>query len=236
MVLKCLCPWKGNLSMVSWTKTPNRDPIAVFHPEYGVNFSYRYRERIEFLRSTSMDGSISMRNVTHQDIGRYQCSIQTFPQGSWSLDVQVEDLGEKKWQRRFETIITTPSFPPLISLTSSFLLFFCRRAPGRRPQHRAPHPEGDGGQHGAASKAGRQPDHRLHSPVPRHLYLCHPGAEAAGPGLGTYWRVQEGGRAGAGGPAGRRVCRQGHAELHRRPGCESVADQRGGARRRFIPM
>ncbi|KAM6970925.1 CD226 antigen isoform 1-T1 [Tautogolabrus adspersus] len=92
MVLDCLCPWKGNLSMVSWTKVPDKDPVAVFHPEYGVAFSHHYRERIEFLRTTPMDGSISMRNVTHQDMGLYHCSVQTFPQGPWTRNIQVEDL------------------------------------------------------------------------------------------------------------------------------------------------
>ncbi|XP_030254358.1 CD226 antigen isoform X2 [Sparus aurata] len=94
MVLECLCPWGGNLSMVSWTKIPDKDPIAVFHPEYGVAFSHHYRERIEFLKTTPMDGSISMRNVTHQDIGLYHCSVQTFPQGPWTRNIQVEDLDE----------------------------------------------------------------------------------------------------------------------------------------------
>ncbi|TDG97181.1 hypothetical protein EPR50_G00223810 [Perca flavescens] len=94
MVLNCLCPWDGNLSMVSWTKVPDKDPVAIFHPEYGVVFSHRYRERIEFLRTTPMDGSISMRNVTHQDIGVYHCSVQTFPQGPWTRNIQVEDLDE----------------------------------------------------------------------------------------------------------------------------------------------
>ncbi|XP_039982480.1 CD226 antigen [Xiphias gladius] len=94
MVLDCLCPWNGNLSMVSWTKVPDKNPVAVFHPEYGVAFAHHYRERIEFLRTTPMDGSISMRNVTHQDIGLYHCSVQTFPQGPWTRNIQVEDLDE----------------------------------------------------------------------------------------------------------------------------------------------
>ncbi|XP_018529516.1 CD226 antigen isoform X2 [Lates calcarifer] len=94
MVLECLCPWDGNLSMVSWTKVPDKYPVAVFHPEYGVAFAHHYRERIEFLRTTPMDGSISMRNVTHQDIGLYHCSVQTFPQGPWTRNIQVEDLDE----------------------------------------------------------------------------------------------------------------------------------------------
>ncbi|XP_011616809.1 CD226 antigen isoform X2 [Takifugu rubripes] len=94
MVLKCLCPWQGSFSMVSWTKPPNKDPIAVFHPELGMSFSHHYQERIEFLRSTPMDGSISLKNVTHQDIGVYHCSVQSFPQGSWTKSIQVEDLDE----------------------------------------------------------------------------------------------------------------------------------------------
>ncbi|KAM9839416.1 CD226 antigen [Aulostomus maculatus] len=94
MVLKCLCPWSGNLTMVSWTKEPEKQQVAVFHPEYGVATPHHYRERIEFLRTTPMDGSISIKNVTHQDIGMYECSVQTFPQGPWTRTVQVEDLDE----------------------------------------------------------------------------------------------------------------------------------------------
>ncbi|XP_071769046.2 CD226 antigen [Centroberyx gerrardi] len=103
MVLDCLCPWDGNLSMVSWTKIPDKSPLAVFHPEYGVAFSHHYRERIEFLRTTPMDGSITLRNVTHQDIGLYHCSVQTFPQGSWTRDIRVEDSDEAPGEEDPET-------------------------------------------------------------------------------------------------------------------------------------
>ncbi|XP_070842051.1 CD226 antigen isoform X2 [Chaetodon trifascialis] len=108
MVLECLCPWYGNLSMVSWTKIPDKNPVAVFHPEYGVAFSHHYRERIEFLRTTPMDGSISMRNVTHQDIGLYHCSVQTFPQGPWTRNIQVEDLDEPPEEDEDSTEPPTP--------------------------------------------------------------------------------------------------------------------------------
>ncbi|XP_040921405.1 CD226 antigen isoform X2 [Toxotes jaculatrix] len=110
MVLNCLCPWDGNLSMVSWTKLPDKNPLAVFHPEYGMAFAYQYRERIEFLRTTPMDGSISMRNVTHQDIGLYHCSVQTFPQGPWTRNIQVEDLDEPPEEEDF----TEPPTPEVI--------------------------------------------------------------------------------------------------------------------------
>ncbi|XP_026216922.1 CD226 antigen isoform X4 [Anabas testudineus] len=94
MVLDCLCPWNGNLSMVSWIKVPDKNPVAVFHPEYGVAFSQPYRERVEFLRKTPLDGSIAIKNVTHEDIGIYHCSVQTFPQGPWTSNIHVEDLDE----------------------------------------------------------------------------------------------------------------------------------------------
>ncbi|KAJ0022970.1 hypothetical protein NQD34_015104 [Periophthalmus magnuspinnatus] len=94
MVLDCMCPWNGSLSMVSWTKGEDRQPIAVFHPDLGVSFPHQYRERVEFLRRSPLDGSIALSNVTHQDIGLYHCSVQTFPQGPWSRSIQVEDLDE----------------------------------------------------------------------------------------------------------------------------------------------
>ncbi|XP_005471841.1 CD226 antigen isoform X2 [Oreochromis niloticus] len=94
MVLHCLCPWDGSLSMVSWTKTSEKNPVAVFHPDFGVSFSLRFKGRVEFLKSGPMDGSISIRNVTHQDIGHYECSVQTFPRGPWTRHIQVEDLDE----------------------------------------------------------------------------------------------------------------------------------------------
>lgn len=94
MVLDCLCPWAAIFTMVSWVKMPEMQMVGVFHPEYGLTTSHQYQGRIEFLRTTDMDGSISMKNVTHQDIGLYRCSLDTFPLGRWIKMVQVEDLGK----------------------------------------------------------------------------------------------------------------------------------------------
>ncbi|KAM7390564.1 hypothetical protein PAMA_008638 [Pampus argenteus] len=109
MVLSCVCPWDGNLSMVSWTKVPDKRPLAVYHPEFGMDFSHHYRERIDFLKTTPMDGSISMRNVTHQDIGLYHCSVQTFPQGPWTRNIQVEDLDEPPEEAEHEDHTQPPT-------------------------------------------------------------------------------------------------------------------------------
>ncbi|XP_051538477.1 CD226 antigen-like isoform X1 [Myxocyprinus asiaticus] len=90
MVLHCLCPWNGHLTMVSWTKKSLSQPVAVYHPQYGSNFAPSYDGRVEFLKTTPMDGSISIMNVTEGDIGHYHCSLQTYPQGSWTKDILVE--------------------------------------------------------------------------------------------------------------------------------------------------
>uniref|UniRef100_A0A9J8BYZ9 CD226 molecule n=2 Tax=Cyprinus carpio TaxID=7962 RepID=A0A9J8BYZ9_CYPCA len=90
MILDCLCPWTGQLIMVSWTKKSLSKPVAVYHPQYGTSFESSYEGRVEFLKTTEMDGSISIMNVTEGDIGQYHCSLQTYPQGSWTKDTFVE--------------------------------------------------------------------------------------------------------------------------------------------------
>uniref|UniRef100_A0A4W4F6G7 Ig-like domain-containing protein n=1 Tax=Electrophorus electricus TaxID=8005 RepID=A0A4W4F6G7_ELEEL len=90
MVLDCLCPWTGKLSMVSWIKQPDKELLAIYHPEYGAHFAKMYDGRVEFLKASPMDGSISIRNVTDKDVGLYSCSLQAFPEGSWTKDTLVE--------------------------------------------------------------------------------------------------------------------------------------------------
>lgn len=74
--------------------------MAVFHPDFGVVLSHRFDGRVEFLKNGPMDGSISIKNVTHQDIGLYECSVQTFPRGPWTRHIQVEDLGKYDRKRQ----------------------------------------------------------------------------------------------------------------------------------------
>lgn len=87
----CVCPWEGSLAMVSWSKLIRFDkvPIAVYHPEYELSISQSYQTRIQFLKTTPMDGSITITNVTQEDTGVYHCSVQTFPRGSWARDILV---------------------------------------------------------------------------------------------------------------------------------------------------
>ncbi|XP_076868971.1 CD226 antigen isoform X2 [Brachyhypopomus gauderio] len=111
MVLDCLCPWVGQLSMVSWVKKPNKQPLAIYHPKYGANFAELYEGRVQFLKASPMDGSISMSNVSDEDVGLYSCSLQAFPQGSWTKDTLVEKQGQRPR-------CCSVSFPP--DLSTSF--------------------------------------------------------------------------------------------------------------------
>ncbi|KAF4075816.1 hypothetical protein AMELA_G00223130 [Ameiurus melas] len=90
MMLDCSCPWSGNLIMVSWTKGGDSTPLAIYHPDYGVNFNTAYDGRVEFIHASKMDGSIRITNVTEKDEGVYHCSVQTFPHGSWTKDTLVQ--------------------------------------------------------------------------------------------------------------------------------------------------
>lgn len=93
MLLNCSCPWNGKLIMVSWTREVYSNPFAVYHPSYGVNFAAAYDGRVEFINASAMDGSIRIMNVTEDDVGLYHCSVQTFPQGSWTKDMLVLKQG-----------------------------------------------------------------------------------------------------------------------------------------------
>ncbi|KAJ8376597.1 hypothetical protein SKAU_G00071770 [Synaphobranchus kaupii] len=95
ITLECRCPWSGNLTMIAWVKMPEKKRVAVFHPHFkpSVWTPDEYKGRVEFLRSSQMDGSISIHNTTANDTGLYQCSVQTFPKGLWIKDILVEHLG-----------------------------------------------------------------------------------------------------------------------------------------------
>ncbi|XP_033914233.3 CD226 antigen-like [Acipenser ruthenus] len=93
LTLKCECPWSGNLSQINWERKSDskKELVAVYNKQHGLTFSNKYEARIVFLNSSSMDGSITIINASAEDLGLYQCSIQTFPKGSWIKHLLVEN-------------------------------------------------------------------------------------------------------------------------------------------------
>ncbi|XP_041103129.1 CD226 antigen-like [Polyodon spathula] len=93
LTLKCECPWSGNLSQINWERKSGskKELVAVYHKQHGLKLFNKYERRIVFLNSSSMDGSITIINASAEDLGLYQCSIQTFPKGSWTKLLLVEN-------------------------------------------------------------------------------------------------------------------------------------------------
>ncbi|RXM97154.1 Rotatin [Acipenser ruthenus] len=93
LTLKCECPWSGNLSQINWERKSDskKELVAVYHKQHGLKLFNKYEGRIVFLNSSSMDGSITIINASAEDLGLYQCSIQTFPKGSWIKHLLVEN-------------------------------------------------------------------------------------------------------------------------------------------------
>ncbi|KAK6490341.1 CD226 antigen-like [Huso huso] len=93
LTLKCECPWSGNLSQINWERKSDskKELVAVYHKQHGLKLFNKYEGRIVFLNSSSMDGSITIINASAEDLGLYQCSIQTFPKGSWTKHLLVEN-------------------------------------------------------------------------------------------------------------------------------------------------
>uniref|UniRef100_W5M748 CD226 molecule n=1 Tax=Lepisosteus oculatus TaxID=7918 RepID=W5M748_LEPOC len=90
--LTCTCPWSGNLSQISWEKRTDsqKEKVAVYHTTYGLHEFGKYKGRVKFLKSLPLDGSILITQTTEEDLGLYQCSVHSFPKGSWTKDIRVE--------------------------------------------------------------------------------------------------------------------------------------------------
>ncbi|XP_039610284.1 CD226 antigen [Polypterus senegalus] len=93
LTLACTCPWSGNLTQISWEKRTNHNKtqVAVFHHIYGKMLFGDYQQRTIFLNSSEMDGSIMIKEASAADQGFYQCSMQTFPKGTWTKKIRVID-------------------------------------------------------------------------------------------------------------------------------------------------
>ncbi|XP_074841960.1 CD226 antigen [Carettochelys insculpta] len=90
MTLECICPKTANITQMSWVKNiiTGKEPIAVFHPMYGVHIEEKYKDRVRFIKVSSKDKSLNFLKTTEADVGFYSCSI-TFPDGIWEKVIQV---------------------------------------------------------------------------------------------------------------------------------------------------
>ncbi|XP_035236804.1 T-cell immunoreceptor with Ig and ITIM domains-like isoform X2 [Anguilla anguilla] len=69
-------------TQVDWRKESFSEPLAVFHSEFGKNYSKSSGGRVRFTSSSVDDASISIININETDAGKYTCRYATFPEGS----------------------------------------------------------------------------------------------------------------------------------------------------------
>ncbi|KAM6210919.1 LOW QUALITY PROTEIN: CD226 antigen [Sarcoramphus papa] len=89
--LECIYPKKAMIIQTSWTKlnVTHKENIAVLHPIYGVHIEDKYNGRIYFENTSREDQSLSFIKSTLEDVGRYFCSIVTYPDGIWEKVIEI---------------------------------------------------------------------------------------------------------------------------------------------------
>lgn len=72
------------ITQVTWQKATNgsKQNVAIYNPAMGVSVLAPYRERVEFLRPSFMDGTIRLSHLELEDEGVYICEFATFPAGN----------------------------------------------------------------------------------------------------------------------------------------------------------
>nr|XP_061797586.1 nectin-3-like protein [Nerophis lumbriciformis] len=82
----------------SWERQlpSGKEILAVYHSEYGTSIPTELANRVTFVSATTGDVSITLDNVTLDDIGVYTCKASTFPLGNSQASTQVNVLVEPK--------------------------------------------------------------------------------------------------------------------------------------------
>ncbi|XP_073922640.1 nectin-1 isoform X2 [Castor canadensis] len=72
------------ITQVTWQKATNgsKQNVAIYNPAMGVSVLAPYRERVEFLRPSFIDGTIRLSRLELEDEGVYICEFATFPTGN----------------------------------------------------------------------------------------------------------------------------------------------------------
>ncbi|XP_066480537.1 CD226 antigen, partial [Tiliqua scincoides] len=96
MILKCVCPKNGTISLITWSKKKDngKDNIAVLQLPRNLHIESKYQNRVDIVKQTSNNKSLVFTNATEADIGYYHCSFTLFPQGIWEKRIHVVQSGD----------------------------------------------------------------------------------------------------------------------------------------------
>lgn len=84
------------ITQVTWQKATNgsKQNVAIYNPAMGVSVLNPYRERVEFLRSSFIDGTIRLSRLELDDEGVYICEFATFPAGNRESQLNLTVMGK----------------------------------------------------------------------------------------------------------------------------------------------
>ncbi|KAJ6664397.1 hypothetical protein lerEdw1_007054 [Lerista edwardsae] len=95
MILKCVCPKNGTISLISWSKMGNeKDNVAVFELPHNLYIGSKYQNRVHIVKQNPNNKTLIFTNATEADIGYYHCSFTLFPHGIWEKIIHVVQSGD----------------------------------------------------------------------------------------------------------------------------------------------
>lgn len=85
------------ITQVTWQKATNssKQNVAIYNPAMGVSVLNPYRERVEFLRPSFVDGTIRLSRLELDDEGVYICEFATFPAGNRESQLNLTVMGKQ---------------------------------------------------------------------------------------------------------------------------------------------
>lgn len=85
------------ITQVTWQKATNgtKQNVAIYNPSMGVSVLAPYRQRVEFLRPSFVDGTIRLSRLELEDEGVYICEFATFPAGNRESQLNLTVMGKR---------------------------------------------------------------------------------------------------------------------------------------------
>ncbi|KAG3286739.1 nectin-1 isoform X3 [Ictidomys tridecemlineatus] len=96
------------ITQVTWQKATNgsKQNVAIFNPAMGVSVLSPYRERVEFLRPSYIDGTIRLSRLELEDEGVYICEFATFPTGNRESQLNLTVMAKPtNWIEGTQTVL-----------------------------------------------------------------------------------------------------------------------------------
>ncbi|XP_048451877.1 CD226 antigen isoform X2 [Rhincodon typus] len=95
VTLSCAYPNVDSITQLTWQRTAGEEISTIVDVTTSQSFiGYDYKQRIQFIHSPNQNISLTIENVTTNDVGMYSCHIVT-NNGNWTKTFDVDVEGEQ---------------------------------------------------------------------------------------------------------------------------------------------